>query len=259
MTIPSGEERKVKFLGGAAIDGAPVAYIVVLAAVVAALCFIPFSVILALGGSFPIAQGIFPLVGWILGPIAGAIASGVGRLIGVFVAPHTAAVPAVSVWSAMVGSFSAGVMKSEGKRKSWWLPLTIFFILEFLLFVGRAIVQNGVSPRAAFAGSFLDWSGILLFALPTRTLAARWLRHKNIGVVAAGLFLGTWMIAGVTHLTAAMITYFMSNWPEDVWVMLIPIIPVENLFRCLVGTVIGSGVIAGLRAIGIVKPTEATY
>ena len=53
---PAGEEREVKFLGGAALDGAPIAYIVVLAAVVLALSFIPFSVVLATGGSFPLSQ-----------------------------------------------------------------------------------------------------------------------------------------------------------------------------------------------------------
>jgi hypothetical protein len=41
--------------------------------------------------------------------------------------------------------------------------------------------------------------------------------------------------------------------------MLIPIIPVENIFRCLIGTVIGTGVIAGMRAIGVVKPEKAIY
>ncbi len=260
MSTPSGEERKVEFLGGASIDGAPVAYIVVLAAVVTALCFIPFSVVLASGGSFPMSEGIYPLVGWILGPLAGAVATGVGRVIGVFVAPHTAGVAVVSVWSAMVGSFTAGLMGAEeGKRKSWWIYLTLFFVLEWILFAGRAMVQNGIGLWAAVAGSFLDWSGIVLFALPTRTLAARWIKSQNIGMVAIGLFLGTWMITGITHVTAAVVTYFMFNWPEDVWVMLIPIIPMENVFRCLIGTVIGTGVIAGLRAIGIVKPTEATY
>ena len=106
-TQPSGEERSVKFLGGAAIDGAPVAYIVVLAAVVTALAFIPFSVVLASGGSFPMSQGIFGLIGWVLGPIAGAVASGIGTLIGVFVAPHTAGVWPVSVYGAVVTSFAA--------------------------------------------------------------------------------------------------------------------------------------------------------
>lgn len=256
---PAGEEREVQFLGGAAIDGAPVAYIVVLAAVVTALAFIPFSVILASGGSFPMSQGIYPLVGWILGPIAGAIASGIGALVGIFLAPHTAGVPVVSVIGGVLASFAAGSMVLGEKRRNWWMWLTVLFVIAFLLFAGRAIVQNGVSLYAAIAGSFLDWSGILLFALPTRTLFARWINDQNIGKVTIGLFLGTWAVAGVMHVVQACIAYFMFNWPEEVWVTLIPIIPFENLMRCLIGTVIGTGVIAGLRAIGLVKPTEAIY
>jgi hypothetical protein len=256
---PTGEEREIQFLGGAAIDGAPVAYIVVLAAVVVALSFIPFSVILASGGSFPMSQGVTPLIGWLPGPIAGAVASVIGRVIGVFLAPHTAGVPVPSILGAAVNSFAAGAMVLGQKRRNWWMWLTVVFVVAFLLFAGRAVVQNGVSLYAAIAGSFLDWSGILLYALPTRTLAARWINDKNIGKTAAGLFLGTWMIAGVAHVFVACITYFMFNWPEEVWVMLIPIIPFENLMRCLIGTVIGTGVIAGLRAIGLVKPTEAIY
>ncbi len=249
----------MQFLRGAAIDGAPVAYIVVLAAVVAALAFIPFSVVLASGGSFPLSQGIFPLVGWLLGPIAGAVASGVGTLIGVFLAPHTAGVPVVSILGAVVGSFAAGSMVLAGKRRTWWLPLTIVFVICWLLFAGRAVVQNGVSLYAGIAGSFVDWSAILLFALPTRRLAAKYIGSNNLAYTALGLFIGTWMVAGVYHVSQSVITYFMFNWPQEVWVTLIPIIPFENLMRCLTGTVIGTGVIAGLRAIGLVRPREAIY
>ena len=256
---PAGEERQVQFLGGAAIDGAPVAYIVVLAAVVTALAFIPFSVILASGGSFPMSQGIYPLVGWLLGPIAGAIASGIGALVGIFLAPHTAGVPVVSVLGGVIASFAAGVMVIRDERRGWWIPLAVIFIIAWLLFAGRAVVQNGVSLYAAIAGSFLDWSAILLFILPTRTIFARWINDKRLVRTALGLFLGTWMIAGVMHVVQSCITYFMFNWPEEVWVTLIPIIPFENLMRCLIGTVIGTGVIAGLRAIGLVKPTWAIY
>jgi hypothetical protein len=256
---PAGEEREVTFLGGAAIDGAPIAYIVVLAAVVTALAFIPFSVILASGGSFPMSQGITPLVGWLLGPIAGGIASGIGALVGVFLAPHTAGVPVVSILNAVVASFAAGSMVVGAKRKNWWIPLTVIFVIAFLLYAGRAMVQNGVGLWAAIGGSFLDWSGILLFALPTRVIFARWIGDNNLAKTALGLFLGTWTIAGAAHVVSSCITYFMFNWPEEVWVTLIPIIPFENLMRCLIGAVIGTGVIAGLRAIGLVKPTEAIY
>jgi hypothetical protein len=256
---PTGVEREVQFLGGAALDGAPLAYVVVLAAVTTALAFIPFSVVLASGGSFPLSQGIYPLLGWLLGPIAGAVASGIGTVIGVFLAPHTAGVPAVSVWGAAIGSFAAGSMVLGAKRRTWWIPLTGLFLVEWVLFAGRAIQQNGVSFVAAIAGSFVDWSGIVLFALPTRMLFARWIHHRNLGLTALGVFLGTWMIAGVSHVSQAVITYFMFNWPQQVWVTLIPLIPLENIMRCLTGTIIGTGVIAGLRAIGLVKPAGAIY
>ena len=256
---PTGKERTVTYVGGATLDGAPIAYIVVLSAVCTALAFIPFSVIVALGGSFPLSQAIFPLLGWILGPIAGAVAGGVGALVGVFVAPHTAGIPAVRVVGAVVASFVAGSMRHGTRRSWWWLPIAVIGVICLALFGGRAMVRNGVGLWVVVAGAFIDWSALLLFALPTRTLVSKWISSPNTGLVATGLGLGTWIAAGMAHLVKAMITYFMYNWPEDVWLTLIPIIPVENLMRVAVGITIGTGVITGLRAIGLVKPREAVY
>lgn len=256
--IPEGEERQVQTIGGAAIDGAPVAYIVVLAAVVTALSFIPFSIVLASGGSMPLSQSIYPLLGWVLGPIAGALASGIGSLIGVFLAPYTAGVPGVTVWGAVIGSLTAGAMVLGTKRKFWYLILTALFVVELLLYSQHAL-RNGVALRTIILGSFVNWSGLLLFVFPTRTLAARWIKNQNLGRVAAGLFLGTWMVWGVTHLSQTVITYFMFNWPEKIWILLIPTIPFENLIRCVAAAIIGTGVISGLRAINLVKPKQALY
>jgi len=256
---PDGEERTVKTLGSASIDGAPLAYIVVLAAVITVLSFIPFSIVLGSGGGMPLSQAILPLVGWILGPIAGAVTSGIGRLIGVLVAPYTAGVFFVDIWVAALTSFAAGSMVLGKRRQYWWLGLTLLFIFEFLVYLSHAVVQNGVSLSTAIAGSVVDWSAILLFALPTRSLFARWINSRNLGWVAAGLFCGTWIVSGVGHVSASVITYFLFNWPEQIWVTLIPIIPFENLIRSVGGAVIGTGVISGLRAIGLVKPTEAIY
>lgn len=259
MATPIGKEREVKFLGGAAIDGAPVAYIVVLAAVVAALAFIPFSVVMATGGSFPMSQAIYSLVGWVLGPIAGAVASGIGTLIGVFLAPHTAGVAPTSVYAAVVASFAAGCMVVKGPRKNWWLIAAVIGVGSLLVFLGRAMFINGVSIAATFTGSFGQWLGILLYVLPTRTLFAKWISGASIPMLALGLFLGTWASFAVSHVAQSAITYWMFNWPEEVWVMLAGIVPVEYILRCLIGAVIGTGVIVGLRAIGVVKPTNATY
>ena len=257
---PRGQEREVKNIGGASIDGAPIAYIVVLAAVVTALAFIPFSVVMASGGSFPMNQGIFGLIGWVLGPIAGAVSSGIGALIGVFVAPHTAGVWFVTVIGAIVTSFAAGVMGTQNrKRKAWWIGVVVVTLIAFGIYVGRAILVNGIRLQWAVLATFVNWSSLLLFILPTRNLVVKWIGSKNLVFVAIGLALGTWISFGIAHTVQNAFTYTMFNWPEEVWVMLSSIIPIEFLSRCAIGAVIGTGVIAGLRAIGLVKPSEGVY
>lgn len=258
-TVPGGEERKVQFLGGASIDGTPVAYIVVMAAVVAALSFIPFSIVMASGGSFPMSQGVYSLIGWVLGPIAGAVASGIGTLIGVFIAPHTAGVAPVSVYGAIVASFAAGTMVTGGKRKNWWIIAGVIGVVSYLYFGGRALFINGVSLQWVILGSLMQWGGVLIYVLPIRILFAKWIASKKIGLVTLGVFLGTFCSFAVSHVAQSTITYHMFNWPEEIWQLLAGLVPVEYLQRCLIGAVIGTGVIAGLRAIGLVKPEHATY
>ncbi len=257
-TLIEGEEREVKTLGGASLDGTPLDYIVVLAAVVTVLAFIPFSITIGSGGLFPMSQGIFPLVGWLLGPIAGAIASGMGTLIGVFLAPHTAGIPLLSVWGAVVASFTAGAMSLSKGRRYWWFGLTLIFAIELFLY-SRHALSNGVSLSTIIAGSFLNWSGLLLFALPTRSWIVRCINSQKPFLVTLGIFLGTWMVMGLSHLSQIVITYYIFNWPEETWLFLIPIMPLENLVRSLVGAFIGIRVISGLRAIGLMKPKQAIY
>jgi hypothetical protein len=260
VQIPAGQEREIKNIGGASIDGAPIAYIVVLAAVVTALAFIPFSVVMASGGSYPMNQGIFGLIGWVLGPVAGAVASGIGSLIGVFVAPHTAGVWFVTVIAGLVTSFAAGCMGTKNeKRKAWWLGVVVIDVLALAVYLGRAIFVNGIHLQWAILSSFVDWSALLLFILPTRNMVAKWVGSKNIVLLAAGLAIGTWISFGIAHNIQSAITYSMFNWPEEVWVMLSSVIPIEFLSRCAIGAVIGTGVIVGLRAIGLVKPSEGIY
>jgi hypothetical protein len=256
---PSGEERDVQQLLGVTIDGAPLAYIIVLSAVVLALAFIPFSVVIGSGSGFPLSQGIYPLVGWLLGPMAGALANGIGAFIGVIFAPHTTTMPAATILSAGVGGFAAGVMRRTEARRRWWMALAPILVILYGLYAGRAILQNGVQWWVVAWGSVIDWSALLLFLLPTRTVFARWIADSDIKRVALGLFFGTWTVAGLVHLVAASIIYLVGNWPNAMWLGMALVAPIEHIIRALIGAVIGTGVIAGLRVIGIVKPKEATY
>jgi hypothetical protein len=112
---------------------------------------------------------------------------------------------------------------------------------------------------AALLGSTINASALLLFVLPTRTLFVRWMRSEKPALRAAGLFLGTWTVAGISHLCTAVIVYQVFDWPQAVWIAIAPIAPLEHALRSLVGAVIGSGVIAGLRATGLLRPEHARY
>lgn len=257
---PKGKEREVKNISGAMIDGTPITYIVVLAAVVTALAFIPFSIVLALGGSFPMSQGIFALIGWLLGPIAGAVASGIGSLIGIFVAPHTSSVWFITLIGAVVTPFAAGCMDNKlENRRFWWMGVAALTTTGLAAYLGRAILINGVSPLWAILASFTNWSSLILFILPTRRLIPKWIRGEKMGLTAVGLALGTWVSFGMAHTIQNAVGYAIFNWPEEVFILLSTVIPFEYLSRAAIGAVIGTGVIAGLRAIGLVKPAQATY
>ena len=56
-----------------------------------------------------------------------------------------------------------------------------------------------------------------------------------------------------------MIYYWIQNWPAEVWLTIAPIIPVEMMVRCVAGTIIGTGVITGMRKIRLIRPAEAVY
>jgi hypothetical protein len=258
---PSGEERQVTPYRAANIDGAPLAYLVSLAAVVAVLAMIPIpvSIVIGTGTNFPMSQSIYGLIGWLLGPIAGAVANAVGAVIGVIVAPYTTYAGTATVFGAAMGGLAAGAMVTGGPRRTWWMPLGIVFISLYAVYGGRAILVNQVPWTHVLLGSFINWSAILLFVLPTRVGIARLLKASDLKLLGIGLFAGTWVAAGLVHLSTAAIVYAIVNWPAELWLVIAPLAPIEHTIRCLAGTAIGLGVIGGLRATGIVKAEHAAY
>ncbi|PZD74269.1 hypothetical protein C1752_01281 [Acaryochloris thomasi RCC1774] len=255
---PEAEEREVRFLGSASIDGTPIAYIVVLASVVTALSFIPFSVTLGTSVSaIPLSSGILPLVGFLLGPVAGAVACSIGTFIGAFLAPYTAGILPLTVGGAAVASLAAGLM---GARRGWWCWILVGFAVPAYLFLAaRAVIQNGVDLKIFVAGTFIDWSALIFLILPVRKLVGRWLQSSDLIQLAMGLVLGTWISGGVAHLFQMSISYAVFNWPQEIWITLIPVIPFEQVVRCVVGTLIGARVITGLRVLFLIKPPAALY
>lgn len=254
-----GVEREVRFLGSAAIDGAPIAYVIVLSAVIAVLSFIPFSIAVAAGNSFPMSQGIYPLMGWLLGPWGGAIAAGSGTLVGIFLAPHTAGIPLVSIGGALTAPIFASLMAPGKSQWRPWLVLCVVILLETYLFYEQAIYRNGVRPLIFVLSYLSEFVGMTLFILPSRQWIGRLIASPDLKAVALGLFLGTWSSTALMMLGESVVSYYLINWPEAVFIMFIPIIPLETIARSAIGAVIGTGVISGLRTMALVKPRRAIY
>jgi len=258
-TRPNGTERVVVFHGSAAIAGAPVAYVIVLSAVIAVLSFIPFSVALSAGSSFPMAQGVYPLTGWLLGPWAGAAASGVGALVGIFLAPHTAGIPWVTVGGAASAALFAGAIVPGRQRTFFAIILSVIVLIEVFVFARHAIVVHGVRPVVFFSAYLTHYLAIAGFLLPTRTWIGRLIASPDLKRVALGMFLGTWMAASLMMFGESLAGYLILNWPPELFLMFIGVVPLEHAARSGIGAVVGTGVIAGLRAMALVRPREASY
>ena len=256
LQAPTGLRRVGHPRGRAVIAGAPVAYVSMLAAVVAGLSLIPFSVVLGTGGgTFPLSEALFALVGIILGPGAGAVAVLVGRLIGIGLAPYTAGSGVLSACCAVLGPVASGTMCRPGGR--WVAPWAIC-TLCYAAYVGRALTLD-VTVRLALVTTAANWLALLLWVSPLRSLAVRWLRSPVGPRMAVGLALITYIATNAVNVVNATVEYLRVGWPAPVWFVLAPLIPVERLGLTLVGTVIGVGVIRGLRQVNLVKAENAGY
>jgi hypothetical protein len=250
---PTGPRREVRIHSRATIAGAPVAYVAMLAAVVAGLSLIPFSIVLGTGGgTFPLSEALFALVGIVLGPGAGAVAVLVGRLIGVGFAPYTAGSGVLSACCAVIGPIASGTMCQPGKR---WRTPWMFCTLCYAVYIGRALSLD-VSLRLALVTTAANWLALLLWVSPLRTLAVRWFRGPRL---VAGLAIITYVATTAVNTVNATVEYFRIGWPAEVWVVLAPLIPLERLGLTAVGAFIGVGVIRGLRQVNLVKAAEAGY
>ncbi|MCF3648569.1 hypothetical protein [Synoicihabitans lomoniglobus] len=254
----TGEEREITFHDSASIGGAPVAYVIVLATVIAVLSFIPFSIVLSGGSSFPMAQGVYSLNGWLLGPWAGFVASGIGALVGVFLAPHTAGIPWLAVSGAGLAALYAAALHPTGRRPLW-AGLSALTLIGWVLFYRQAVVLNGVSAAVFFLSYLTHLSATVLFIAPTHRWIGRALCSPDLKRVALGLFFGTWISASLMMFYMSWLSYALLTWPEEIFYIFFVMVPIENVARSVIGAVIGTGVIAGLRAMALVKPPEANF
>ncbi len=260
MTEPIGEKRETTDIGGVAIGGTPVAYVAIMAAIVAALAFVPASIVVGgMGQGWPLHDAIHPLVGLILGPIAGPIASGIGILVGNAVAPHTNIGP----WSPLMGMMSAfAVGMVVQRRKYYWLvPWIITVVAHVIYYPAVRSFDPDISFGLWLSNVFTVTIALILIAIPqVRNWAVRTIHEETIGLSMAGALFIVFFFGSTAGVQLMWIpSWFAAPWPADVWPVLIPIIALERTVFSVVGTLVGLGVIRALRRSSFVKPKLAGY
>jgi hypothetical protein len=240
------------------IFGSPIAYVALMAAVVAVFQLIPFSVVLGPGISFPLSLAIIGLVGILLGPWAGAVAVAIGSGIGVLIAPHTAFLGPLTIVAMVLTPIGTGLI-TNGKR----VIVGFFLIAVAAIWWALFLATNGW-PEVTTA-LLQPWRyllpGILLLLPGLTDKAVRLLKSENRLALGAALGYIIWIGGSIDHSFSAIVgNLILFQLPEDVWSFLILfVIGAERGALALVGLIVGIGVIFGLRQMGARKPTMGIW
>lgn len=256
---PAGKKREVSGLGAVAIDGTPVAYVAIMAAIVAVFAFIPASIVIGgAGATWPAHDILHPLIGLILGPIAGPIASVVGIFIGNALAPYTSLGP----WAMLMGgmsSFTAGMVVRK-RSLAWLVPWLITAVLHAVYFFQAG--NEGVGPGLWLTNTFTITLALILFVIPpVRNFVINTI--KDPGATRWALLVALFLICffgGTAGIQAPWVVWYATNpWPAEVWPTLVPAILLERGIFPIIGALIGFGLITALRRSSFVKPKNAGY
>lgn len=224
---PENVEEEEFVAGGlATIAGASISWVALFAAICAVTSLIPFYFYVTGGGYVSLGSGLFmPLAGQVLGPWAGAVASFVGGLVGMFIAPGAFPLGLVDILlSATIIGFSYGLMAKRWRWLflAWWIINLILVAVYPFRIPGSAAgfappeePQYTLSWWYVFLG-FLTW---LALGPLTTNLLHKWSSRgsstvmQTIGLVLIG-FVGRTAFQPLWSLPY----YHILEWPAD-WVV----------------------------------------
>jgi hypothetical protein len=258
MSLEPAQKRDVRAATGVSIGGTPLAYVAMMAAVVAVLAFIPAAIVVGgMAATWPLHDVIHPLVGLLLGPIAGPIASAVGILVGNAIAPYTNLGP----WSPIMGAMSAFAVGMVAQRRSgWWLVPWVITVVFHLIYLYLSL-RFGISFWMWLANVFTVDVALILIAVPQiRNWALDRIHSGSLNWrTAAGLFV-LFFFGSTAGIQALWVPNFLTApWPAEVWGVLIPIILIERVAFTVVGVLVAMGVISALRRSSFIKPAMAGF
>lgn len=209
------------------------------AALYAATCLLPATPIIGTGATFSLSAVLMPLAGIFFGPWYGAISVAVGAFIGQLIAPHTAVFGLVSFITPAIGAIAAGL----AMQRRWIWPLVAILVFGMVWYIFPLGRESWFIPSIYLLG-------ILAIAVGW-IWGGDWLRSEKRTRMFASLF--------VVAMTASIVRYSLGNLlvlnmyalPKEVFLVVLPIAPVERLLFALGAAIIGVPLMIGLSKVGI--------
>jgi hypothetical protein len=253
---PKGAPREISSSTRVTIGGAPISYVALFAAALGIASIIPFTM-MTTGKAISMDQMLIPLTGIILGPIGGFVAGLVGGAIGLAIAPYAASNGVLTPVTPALAAMAIGFLMQRDNRKWWGVLINL---AALLLFTFKGVFINKVDPPFwLFLSVIVAWITLLIAVTPFTKLISNWLRSANLGLVTVGLALATFMGTSIAMIIMNGFGIYLHEVPNDLWKIFPPIVTGERLIITLVGTILGIAIIAGLRRLRLVRPTEGAW
>lgn len=215
------------------------AIIAVWAAIIAVASLLPAFPIVGTGATFNIGNSLVPLAGIFFGPLAGAIAAGIGGFIGQLIAPHTVLFGPLQFTISMFGAAMAGF----AMQRKWQYPLLLILVLGLVWYafpLGRQAWGTPLVYTLGFLAIAVGW-----------IFGRNWLSSSNRAKMFAGIFLASLTGIVTTQAIGNLWAMVMFALPPAIWWSTLALGPLERFFFAIGSGIIGLPLMIGLPKISI--------
>ncbi len=251
--------------GRTLIFGAPISQVAVWAAIIAVAGTIPWIFPMqGGGGGFPMSIPISPLVGVVLGPLAGFVACLVGGAIDLIIAPYTAGIGILSPLSISFAALGAGYLVQRPKinRLIPGILAPVFFVwlwLDYALIVKQfpfpqilAVGGTDMVPSWIVGILGAGWAAKQIENNDPRQFwklfLALWIVcYFGVGAMQHGFEWAVWEIMFKFPAEPSIATVLAFTWWERIFIY------------AGSGALIGTAVILALKRMGLRRPVHARW
>ncbi len=225
------------------IDNVHVAYIAVAAAMVTLAAYIPMFPVIGAGTTISAGMIVVPLVGILLGPTAGTLATAIGAFLGQIVAPYGAIFGLITFVCPTACTLVAGLLA----YRKWKTAIVVQGLTILAWYVLTTIMWRG-QPAAGVRWyfPFLHWASFISVLIVGRKISD-WISSGDTKKMAIAVFLAA--LAGTLseHMVGNSIYIGLYQGPAQVYVFVLGIYWIERTFGALAATFVGVPLLVGLR------------